>query len=94
MSDVTTLSTVARAEVLLHYRVSPDPHPRIHAPAYQEAAAFLIKHGALRHENGSAMKDEQFEITPLGEAWVKLLLRIPIPEEKMCYVDRTGKIIA
>lgn len=80
-----TLRTPNEIEVLIHCHCTPEPHPRLHAPAVQEALGKLAECGAIeRHGKG-------WRTTNLGAAWLCALQRVPLPRQQMVYVDSDGQ---
>lgn len=79
------IGTPNNIEVLLHYHVYPSTHPRISAPAVQDATQMLLACGAIKPV------DNHYTTTRKGAAWVKLLCRTPEPVE--AYIDQYGEII-
>jgi hypothetical protein len=72
-------------EVLLHCYVSPEPHPRIHAPAVREALDWL-------HDRDLVYaKSDRYATTVRGEAWIEMLLATPLPS--MAWIDASGAVI-
>lgn len=71
-------------EVLLHYHVSPDPHPRIDAPAVQGAIDAMLHEGILQSD---LSRDSQYALTERGEVWLKMLLDTPLPIRLEVWVD-------
>lgn len=93
MSAPVYFNNIVQIEVLLHYRVIREPHQRFSAPAYRNAALWLLKQGALQPLKDRNPSEGYYETTPLGEAWIALLHRVPKPEARVCYVDSAGKVI-
>lgn len=79
--EIWTLDTPRRIgtpnniEVLLHCHCSPEPHPRIHAPAVADAIAFLEASGAIERDPYPG----SFRTTPLGRRWVASLCNVGLP---------------
>lgn len=80
------MSTPNDIEVLLHYYVSPDPHPRAHAPAVQETTKQFLKQGVIQL---CADGLGGYSVTPRGEAWVKALCAVPAPRRGWISADGT-----
>jgi hypothetical protein len=60
-------------DVLLHFYVSAEPHPRAHAPAVQQAIADWCEMGMLDGRPGPSPTTEK------AHAWIEHLLRTPLP---------------
>lgn len=73
-------------EVLLHYHTTPEPHPRIDAPAVKEATEML-----LRVECIKPSMPGRFNTTPKGKAWVEALCNVELPQE--AYVDSNQNVL-
>jgi len=63
-------------EVLLHYYVSPTPHPRLTASAVQESISRFLTNGILEK---SDVWDSGYTVTNRGKAWLEMLLATPYP---------------
>lgn len=61
--------------VLLHYYVSPEEHPRIHAPAVKEAIRKWVAEGILIQD----METEIYRTSYRGSVLVKMLCDTPMP---------------
>lgn len=82
------IDTPNNIEVLLHYHVHPSaPHPRILAPAVQDATQMLCAYKAIEPNK----IDGGYTTTAKGEAWVKLLCNVAMPRE--AYIDENDNII-
>lgn len=66
-------------EILLHCHVSHEPHPRLHAPAVQEAINRFVKDDILYKLGGT------YNTTKRGAAWVEMICKTPYPE--LIYID-------
>ena len=75
-------------EILIHYFVSANPHPRETASAVSNAITRYINDGIfeinMTHRSG-------YEVTDKGKAWLKTILAVPYP--KKVWVDRDGNVI-
>ena len=89
-------------EVLLHCHTSPEPHPRLHAPAVREAIEMWLALGYVkpRKIEGMCIVDlaptekhspEIYGTTPFGAAMVKAICKIELP--KQVFVDSNGNIL-
>lgn len=76
-------------EVLLHYYVSPEPHPRRHAPAVDCATNDLLRAGAIVPR--ADHRGTCFQTTELGCAWVAALCQVPPPTA--VWVDEQGRTL-
>lgn len=74
-------------EVLLHYHVSPAPHPRSYAPAVRDATVALLNNGLLE----LAMGDGCYGTTLCGRLHVKQLCETAWPVSVFMGAD--GKIL-
>ena len=63
-------------EVLLHYYVSPERHPREHAQAVSETIAWFIRMEILKESKNSS----GYEVADRGLVFIKMLLATPMPE--------------
>jgi hypothetical protein len=63
-------------EVVLHYYHSPEPHPRVNAPAVKEAIQRFVNDGILSAAEGPAL----LKVTDRGNAWVRMIVETPYPE--------------
>lgn len=72
-------------EVLIHFYVSPEPHPRRHTPAVEDAIAMFEKDEILKRINiGSG-----YTVTDKGVAWLNMILETPYPEK--IWIDPRNK---
>ncbi len=62
-------------EVLLHYHVSPDPHPRIEAPAVADGIRRLKQLGLLEDRR----RDNVYTTTDKGRVHIEQLCTMPLP---------------
>lgn len=86
-----TIATPNNIDVLLHYfRGSNEPHPRLEAPAVQEALDLFVQCGALERVNGSENYGI-YRVTPMGKAWVSALCLTEIPQR--AFVDAHGRVL-
>ena len=85
--EAITLKTPNAIEVLIHCHCCPEPHPRIEAPAVQEALQYLRECGAIK----PGSPDGAWTTTALGAAWLRALERVPLP--RCVYVDADGEIL-
>lgn len=82
------IGTPNNIDVLLYCHVCPGLHPRLHAPAVQEALGFLLTAGAI--ERNTAHLDT-YHTTKLGQAWVRALCNVEKPQ--VAFVDSHGNIL-
>jgi hypothetical protein len=86
-------------EVLIHCHADPRPHPRLYAPAVEEALVRFQQQGIIvpkQDPKTTSPLDMEYRTTDLGKAWLELILQTPIPrkEEKTVYIDpRTDRPI-
>lgn len=66
-------------EVLIHYYVSPEDHPRINSPAVKEALRRHIKAGLLTSDSK--------ELTERGRFMITMLCSTPLPVSKTEWED-------
>ena len=77
--------TVNDIQVLLHFHVSPEQHPRSYAPAVKDATEMLLKEGmimAREDQSGFAADGSSatlYETTVRGRAYVEMLKHTPFP---------------
>jgi hypothetical protein len=75
-------------EILIHYYVSPAPHPREEAPAVRESVKMFLTLHVLE------VVDYGFRVTEKGQAWLRLILATPLPVCGKRWIDpRTGEDI-
>ena len=72
-------------EILIHYHVSPAPHPRISAPAVESATLMLQEHGLIHLVDGS------YRTTDRGSAHVQQLCELDFP--RAAWVSAAGEVI-
>lgn len=80
MKMKTPLSA-SNIEVLLHYYMNTDEHPRYRAPAVKQAVEMFIGCGMLEPSTGPAL----WQTTEKGSAMVRALCRTPEPQ--LIYAD-------
>lgn len=78
------MTTPNHIEVLIHCHVSPEPHPRLNAPAVQAALRDMADNGLIRH-----VHDGVYETTDLGCAHVRQLCRLDLPQRQ--WLDWDGE---
>ena len=61
-------------DVLIHYATLLGPHPRVEAPAVQDAITRFIEDGIMI----------DYKITEKGNAWLRLILSTPYPVNQWC----------
>ena len=81
-----TTHTPSDIEVILHFHVSPAPHPRQHAPAVQDAIIYCVDEGLLKEDIPGC-----YSPTPKGTAWVKMICATQYP--KLAWLDTEGDIV-
>ena len=82
------MTTPSDLDVLLHYHVCPEPHPRAEAPAVRDAIERFMREDILEFKKGVGF----VTTTKRGRLWVEMLLATPPPES--AYVDpRTGELL-
>jgi DNA-binding PadR family transcriptional regulator len=72
-------------EILIHYYVSPNPHPRIDAGAVKQAVQAFVKDGIFIEADGDK---SGYSVTDKGKAWLATILNVPYP--KKIWVDGRG----
>ena len=90
------MNTPNDIEVLLHYYVSPEPHPRVEADAVRQTIGRYLKEGILEEDKEGTFvegtkKLNCYCVTDKGKAWLRLILSVPYP--KQAWVGQDGKII-
>lgn len=91
--------TPSQIEILIHYHINnKDPHPRVDAPAVQEAVALFVREGVLKpvvrgvHPLPHPATLGPHQTTDRGHALVKMLCDTPFPVAQ--WIDpRTGKAV-
>ena len=76
--------TPSHLDVLLHYHVSPTPHPRAHAPAVKEHTEDLHRLGLL--EPAKFSYGGKWTTSLKGNAYVASLCAAPLPEAQLAWV--------
>lgn len=84
-----TCKTPCIIEVLIHYNMCSDPHPRLQYPAIQDAIEYLLKHELIRSSRTS--EDISFVTTKKGQLHIKQLCNVPFPVEKTKWIGYDGK---
>lgn len=62
-------------EVLIHCHCGVGPHPRLRAPAIQDAITRFLEDEIIKPDG-----DDVYTTTKLGKAWLEGILRVPYPE--------------
>jgi len=84
--------TPCEIEVLLHCYSCGVIHPRIHAPAIQQAINKFFDLECIKVIQDEKGELSHHETTTLGDAWVKSIMSVKMP--KTTYMDEHGTIIA
>ena len=74
-------------EVLIHCHVCPAPHPKLGAPAVEEAIRMFEHNKIIEREEDLGC----YRTTDRGKALVRILCSTPFPEQR--WVDQNGNII-
>jgi len=74
-------------EILIHYYVSNEPHPRLNAPAVQHSIEKFVLDGIFK----LYVIGNKTRITEKGKAWLKTILSVPYPQK--VWVDENGDVI-
>jgi hypothetical protein len=77
------MATPNEIEIILHYHVSPERHPRHDAPAVYGAREHFLREGMI--EPAAQYGEYCFVTTEKGRAYVGMLCATPFPVTK--YVD-------
>lgn len=80
-------TTPAELEFLMHCYTSGEPWPFANSAMGQAIILDFIDRGIVQYRNNS----RGIGVSPLGEAWVALLLCTPPP--RVAYLDQSGKEI-
>ena len=72
-------------EILIHYHVSPEPHPRITAPAVESATLMLEENGLIQRIDGI------YRTTERGRAHVEQLCNLDFP--RAAWVGANGEVL-
>ena len=84
--------TPSDLKILIHYFVSPSPHPRIEAPAVKEATERFLSDGILEYNSEDGVCADGYRVTGTGKAWIKMILDTPYPE--LAFIDpRTNRLV-
>jgi hypothetical protein len=73
------IRTPSNLELLLHCHYSPEPHPRLRAPAIQEGLQHLLTHRMI--ERNHQQPGEVYTTTQKGYAYINFLMTVPFPEQ-------------
>ena len=73
-------------DVLLHYHICPQPHPRVETIAVQDSIEAFMESDILK----SSAKIDCFETTERGAALVRILCNTPYPTYR--WVDKNGDL--
>lgn len=76
-------------EILLYAGVSAAPFPRRGAPAVEEAIDSFIGLGIIR----LGPEPNTLTVTECGQAWLKAILRTPMPQRRQVWVDANGEVL-
>ena len=79
-------------QLLLHVHTTPEPFPYPHTKTLRNMTHQLVVAGAI--EADKATNDcptSGYRTTPLGMAWIKVILRTPVP--KVAYLDAKGDVV-
>lgn len=82
------MRTPSDIEVLLHYYVSPEPHPRETAPAIVGTIEMYLNTDILEV---NTLYDSNYQVTAKGKAWLQMILSVPYPTQ--VWVDGDGTVI-
>lgn len=82
--------TPAELDVLLHYYVSPSdyPHP---SGVHDETIEKFLNDGVLAPCVPTGFRENHYEVTDLGKAWIKCILATPRPTQAWIAAD--GSVI-
>jgi hypothetical protein len=69
-------------DVLLHYYVSPEPHPRHNSPAVQSTVDTFIEDGILEEVNNEHHVTYKIRTTDRGRKFVEMICETPYPEKR------------
>ena len=61
-------------EILIHYYICSEKHPRFDAPAVREAIDMFMACDVMRY-----LPDGQIRVTKRGRIWMGMILKTPIP---------------
>ena len=75
-------------DVLIHYYVSPKPHPRESTPAITSAIKRYLNDNILKI---NTVSDSGYNVTEKGAVWLHIILNVPYP--KQVWSDKEGNII-
>lgn len=71
-------------DVLIHCYVSPEVHPRIHAPAVKDTIRWFLQEDII--EAGDKLN--VYTTTDKGVAWLKEILEVPMPVKRWVIPER------
>jgi len=69
------MNTPNDIEILIHYAVCPEQHPRFEAGAVQETIRRFLGEGIF------VKIGERIKVTTKGRVWIKMILDTPYPEQ-------------
>lgn len=82
------MKTPSDIEILIHYYVSPEPHPREDAPAVTATIQMYLRDGIFEI---NTLCDSGYNVTEKGAIWLHILRNIPYP--KQVWTDKEGNVI-
>lgn len=82
------MRTPSDIEILIHYFVCPEPHPRVHASAVKGTIAMYLNSDILEEDT---VFESGYKVTEKGHAWLQMILAVPYPIQR--WTDRDGNVI-
>ena len=64
-------------ELMLHIYYDSQPHPKMRSDSFKDAARNLVSRNLVKFD----AEDDSFTSTSRGDAWVRMLLATPLPEQ-------------
>lgn len=75
-------------DILMHACVRADEYPKRGVPLVEETIRDFVLQGVIVYCD----EPNQFTATPLGQAWLRRILNVPIPT--MAFIDENGEVIS
>lgn len=91
-----TIITPNHLELLIHYHLVTNDHPRLDTPAVREAVQEFVVDGIFEKISDLTLeriRAPSYRLTEKGIAWLSMLLDTPYPVEKTIWFDQKGKPI-
>ena len=93
------MMTPNHLDILIHYYTAPGDHPRIDAPAVEQAVEEFVSDGILWEDRDKIRMGNRpsncgkYCITEKGRVWLLMILKTPYPTLKKIWIDGNDNII-